>query len=56
MIQRQENYQILETIGDCMIKFMTVLRTVFDYPQMSETELTTLIGRLVSNSRLASKA
>ena len=35
---------------------MTVFTVVFDYSEMSETELTTLIGGLVSNKRLAAKA
>ena len=31
---------------------MTVFTVVFDYPHMSEVELTTVVGELVSNKRL----
>ncbi|USP80964.1 hypothetical protein yc1106_08238 [Curvularia clavata] len=50
------NYQRLEFLGDCILKFITSLHLMATYPHMPEGMLTDKKGRIVSNGNLARAA
>lgn len=52
----ESNYQRLEFLGDCILKFITSLHLMATYPHMPEGMLTDKKGRLVSNGSLARAA
>ncbi|KAJ7030465.1 hypothetical protein C8F04DRAFT_1113753 [Mycena alexandri] len=51
--QEQFNYQRLETLGDTVLKFMSSLQLLGEYPLWHEGYLTQKMGHCVSNVRLA---
>ncbi|KAJ7494794.1 hypothetical protein B0H11DRAFT_2156090 [Mycena galericulata] len=53
MSQEQSNYQRLETLGDTVLKFMSSIQLLGEYPLWHEGYLTQKMGHCVSNVRLA---
>ncbi|KAJ6531839.1 hypothetical protein B0H19DRAFT_1188825 [Mycena capillaripes] len=53
MSQEQTNYQRLETLGDTVLKFMSSIQLLGEYPLWHEGYLTQKMGHSVSNVRLA---
>ncbi|KAJ7170731.1 hypothetical protein C8R43DRAFT_1094448 [Mycena crocata] len=53
MSQERSNYQRLETLGDTVLKFMSTLQLLGEYPLWHEGYLTKKMGHCVSNLRLA---
>ncbi|KAJ6494868.1 hypothetical protein C8R47DRAFT_1043561 [Mycena vitilis] len=51
--QEQTNYQRLETLGDTVLKFMSSIQLLGEYPLWHEGYLTQKMGHCVSNVRLA---
>ncbi|KAJ7158709.1 hypothetical protein C8R46DRAFT_1002374 [Mycena filopes] len=51
--QEQFNYQRLETLGDTVLKFMSSIQLLGEYPLWHEGYLTQKMGHSVSNVRLA---
>ncbi|EUC48275.1 hypothetical protein COCMIDRAFT_2887 [Bipolaris oryzae ATCC 44560] len=55
-VDGEENYQRLEFLGDCILKFITSLHLMATHLRMPEGMLTGKKGRLVSNGYLARAA
>ncbi|EUC27892.1 hypothetical protein COCCADRAFT_9637 [Bipolaris zeicola 26-R-13] len=55
-VDGEENYQRLEFLGDCILKFITSLHLMATHPRMPEGILTGKKGKLVSNGYLARAA
>ncbi|KAJ7707656.1 hypothetical protein B0H17DRAFT_972362 [Mycena rosella] len=51
--QERNNYQRLETLGDTVLKFMSSIQLLGEYPLWHEGYLTKKMGHSVSNVRLA---
>ncbi|KAJ7104097.1 hypothetical protein B0H15DRAFT_8026 [Mycena belliarum] len=51
--QERSNYQRLETLGDTVLKFMSTIQLLGEYPLWHEGYLTKKMGHCVSNVRLA---
>ncbi|KAJ6576524.1 hypothetical protein DFH09DRAFT_980612 [Mycena vulgaris] len=51
--QERNNYQRLETLGDTVLKFMSSIQLLGEYPLWHEGYLTQKMGHCVSNVRLA---
>ncbi|KAJ7903482.1 hypothetical protein B0H14DRAFT_2665029 [Mycena olivaceomarginata] len=51
--QEKTNYQRLETLGDTVLKFMSSIQLLAEYPLWPEGYLTQKMGHCVSNVRLA---
>ncbi|KAJ6513203.1 hypothetical protein C8R45DRAFT_891160 [Mycena sanguinolenta] len=51
--QEKSNYQRLETLGDTVLKFMSSIQLLAEYPLWHEGYLTQKMGHSVSNVRLA---
>lgn len=50
-----ENYQRLEFLGDCILKYMVSIMLMVEYPLWPEGHLTAMKGSMISNSYLSER-